>query len=61
MYLKISIVCGEQAPRMNTDDVAPSYGLFLTCREGKYIQYYTMIRSQFYYVESTKMQVQKVP
>jgi hypothetical protein len=29
-------------PRINRDDVTPSYGLFLTCRGEKYIQYYTI-------------------
>jgi hypothetical protein len=43
-------------PRIAADDVAPSYGLVLTCRGEKYVQYYTVIQGQYYYVKPFKMQ-----
>jgi hypothetical protein len=41
------------SPRINADDKAPSYGLFLTYRGEKYVQYYTVIQQQFYYANNT--------
>jgi hypothetical protein len=35
-------------PRINADDVALSYILFLTCRGEKYVQYYTVIQYNIY-------------
>jgi hypothetical protein len=56
-WTKISMKISEKAlfatiragPRINTYDIAPPYGLFLTCRGEKYVQYYTVIQQQFYY------------
>jgi hypothetical protein len=37
--------------RINADDTALSYGLFLACRGDKYIQHYTVIQWQYYYIK----------
>ncbi len=40
LSLKKKPIASRAGPKINADDVAPSYGLFLTCREEKCIQYY---------------------
>jgi hypothetical protein len=37
-------------PRINADDVTPSYGLFLTCTGEKYIQHYEEIYIDTIYI-----------
>jgi hypothetical protein len=44
----------RSGPRINADDIAPSYGLLLTFRGEKYVQYYTVIQRQYYYVKAVK-------
>jgi hypothetical protein len=45
-------------PRINTDDVTLSNGLFLTCRGEKYVQYYTFVYNDQYFLCGVfKMQV----
>jgi hypothetical protein len=44
-YLRTSYMLAtmQAVLRTNVDDVAPSYGLFLTYSGGRYVQYYTVL------------------